>query len=128
MSDGSFAEKKFGAADHLGSCSILKGDFTGEADLHLEGRVEGTVTVKQHTVQIAQSAFVKADINARVVVVEGEITGNLRATEKVVLSATARVRGRISAPVLQMEAGSIFNGDIDIPGMREKGAQPLKAA
>src|SRR4051812_14674586 len=71
----------------IGSPIAIKGDLTGEEDLVVQGRVEGTVTLPKHRVVIGSSGQVKADVRAKTIRVEGEVIGNLLGEEEVVVSA-----------------------------------------
>ena len=57
---------------------------------------------------------VDAAIHARMVTVEGEVTGDLHGQEQVVLRKTARVQGNIKAPRVPLEDGARFRGGIDM--------------
>ena len=58
-----------------------------------------------------------ADINAKVVKIDGEVMGDITSNEKVVISKSGNVRGNIVAPRVTLEEGAIFKGSIDMdPG------------
>jgi cytoskeletal protein CcmA (bactofilin family) len=103
----------------IGRSITVRGDVTGDEDLLIQGRVEGTVDLKQHSVTVGADGEVKADISGRVVTVEGSVEGNLRADEQVVLRSTGRVQGDISSPRVTLEDGAYFRGGVD---MTEPGA------
>jgi cytoskeletal protein CcmA (bactofilin family) len=98
----------------IGRSITLRGEVTGDEDLLIQGRVEGTVDLKQHAVTVGPDGEVKADISGRVVTVEGSVEGNLRADEQVVLRSTARLQGDISAPRVTLEDGAYFRGGVDM--------------
>lgn len=101
----------------IGQSIVIKGTVSGEEDLVIQGRVEGTVELGAHEVAIGQSGKVSADITARVVRIDGEVTGDIRGHEKVVISKSGNVRGNIVAPRVTLEDGAIFKGSIDMdPG------------
>ena len=70
----------------IGRSIKIKGEVTGDEDLMIQGRVEGSVDLKQHSVTVGADGEVKASITARVVTVEGKVEGDLTAEEQVVLS------------------------------------------
>jgi cytoskeletal protein CcmA (bactofilin family) len=74
----------------IGPSIAIRGDVTGDEDLMIQGRVEGTVTLKQHNLSIGPEGKVDASIHARTVTVDGEVKGDLRGEEQVVLRKTAR--------------------------------------
>ena len=101
----------------IGSSITIKGTVSGEEDLLIEGKVEGTITLKDHEVSIGQSGQVTANITAKIIRIDGEVTGDITGTEKVVLSKSGNVRGNIIAPRVTLEDGAIFKGSIDMdPG------------
>lgn len=85
----------------------IRGDFATAGDLHLDGCVEGDVTVGQLTV--GETGFVSGGIQAESVEIRGRVKGTVSARQ-VRLWATARVDGDISHAVLSIEAGAHFEG------------------
>lgn len=116
----------------IGPSITIRGDVTGDEDLTIQGRIEGTVTLKQHNVAVGPEGKVDASIHARMVTVEGEVKGDLHGKEQVVLRKTARVQGNIQAPRVTLEDGASFRGGIDMgePGSgadRSKVSRPEPA-
>lgn len=101
----------------IGSSIVIKGTVTGDEDLVIEGKVEGTIDLKSNVVSVGPSGRVKADINAKIVNIEGEVAGDISGNEKVVISKSGNVKGNIVAPRVTLEDGAIFKGSIDMdPG------------
>jgi len=101
----------------IGPNITIKGTITGEEDLLIQGKVEGTIALGQHEVSIGQSAEVTANIQAKAVKIDGEVAGDITGIEKVVISKSGNVRGNIVAPRVTLEDGAIFKGSIDMdPG------------
>src|SRR3954469_6972148 len=98
----------------IGPSIFIKGDLAGEEDLVIEGRVEGKVDLKQHNVTIGKSGRVRADVFGKMVIVEGEVDGNVFAQEQAVLRQSGAVRGNITSPRVTLEDGSRFKGSIDM--------------
>jgi cytoskeletal protein CcmA (bactofilin family) len=98
----------------IGRSITIRGDVTGDEDLLIQGRVDGSVDLKQHSVTVGADGEVKASIVGRVVVVEGSVEGNIRSEEQVVLRSSARVQGDITAPRLVLEDGARFRGGVDM--------------
>lgn len=122
------APRKGGAPAVIGPSITIKGDVTGDEDLMIQGRVEGSVNLTQHNVTIGNSGRVKAGVHGRLVVVEGEVEGDLLATEQIILRNTAKVEGSLSAPRVALEDGAVFRGGIEMDSTRKaappKNAQP----
>ncbi len=98
----------------IGPSIFIKGDLAGEEDLTIEGRVEGRVDLRQHSLTIGKNGRVKADVVGRVVMVEGEVDGNVFAEEQAVVRKSGTVRGNITSPRVTLEDGSRFKGSIDM--------------
>ncbi len=98
----------------IGPSITIKGDVTGDEDLVIEGRIEGTVTLKKHNVVVGPEGNVRASVHGRSVTVEGEVSGDLHGQEQVVLRKTAKVEGNIKAPRVTLEDGARFRGGIDM--------------
>jgi cytoskeletal protein CcmA (bactofilin family) len=125
----------------IGRSITIKGDVSGDEDLLIQGRVDGAVDLKLQSVTVGGEGRVKANITGRVVIVEGEVEGDLHANEQVILRSTARVLGDISAPRVVVEDGANFRGLVDMgdsPGPEKRsgdrpaapaksGSEPTKA-
>jgi cytoskeletal protein CcmA (bactofilin family) len=98
----------------IGRSITIKGEVTGDEDLLIQGTVDGSVNLKQHAVTVGGEGRVKANINARIVTVEGEVDGDLKALEQVVLRSSARVIGDLTAPRVVLEDGATFRGLVDM--------------
>ncbi|MCB1676617.1 MAG: polymer-forming cytoskeletal protein [Halioglobus sp.] len=113
----------------IGPSIYIKGTVSGDEDLLVQGRVEGTIELSTHEVSVGQSGRVAADIKANVVRIEGEVTGDITGQEKVVISRSGTVRGNIVAPRVTLEDGAIFKGSIDMdPGDSPAAKTPAPAA
>lgn len=108
----------------IGRSITIRGDVTGDEDLVIQGRIEGTVDLQQHNVTIGPEGRVKANITARIVTVEGEVDGDVRGTEQVALRAASRVHGDIVAPRVVLEDGASFLGSIDMSGTSAAAPKP----
>jgi cytoskeletal protein CcmA (bactofilin family) len=105
----------------IGPSIFIKGDLSGEEDLVIEGRVEGKVDLKQNNVTVGKNGRVKADVFGKVVVIEGEVDGNVFAREQAILRQSGAIRGNITAPRVILEDGSRFKGSIDMESPKEVG-------
>ncbi|MEE8583584.1 MAG: polymer-forming cytoskeletal protein [Acidobacteriota bacterium] len=101
----------------VGHSISIRGDITGQEDLVIYGKVEGKVNLKGNNVTIGQDGKVKADVTAKIISVEGQVQGNLKGEEQVIVRKSGNVEGNISAPRVSLEDGCRFSGQID---MQEK--------
>ena len=98
----------------IGASVVIKGELSAKEDLTISGRVEGKVEVRDHVVRVGREAKVSAEINARAVIVEGTVTGNINATERIELLEHGSVEGDITSPKIAMAEGAEFRGKIDM--------------
>jgi len=87
----------------------MEGRYTFRGTVMLNGKFKGEIS-SGDTLIIGERAVLHADVRAGRVTVSGEVTGNLRATERVELKRTARVYGDVEAPVVVVEEGVLFEG------------------
>ncbi|MGY6553282.1 MAG: bactofilin family protein [Wenzhouxiangella sp.] len=98
----------------IGPSIQIDGSLKGDEDLLIQGRVKGTVELKNNSVTIGESGQVTADIYAHTIAVEGRLDGKLVASERVMIRKTAQIKGTIIAPRVTLEDGARFNGSIDM--------------
>lgn len=102
----------------VGRSLRIEGRIVSQENLTIDGQVEGTIEVGEHSLTIGAGATVKADLAAKTVVVSGAVTGNVTATERIELRDTASVTGDIVAPRLLMADGAVVHGTIAASGKR----------
>ncbi len=93
--------------------------FEGLVLLHGAARIEGEVrgeVVGAERLEIGEGAALEATVEAGEIVVAGRVEGALRATRRLELRPTARVRGRIDAPRLAAADGARIDGDCRVGG------------
>ena len=114
----------------IGATIKIKGEVSGDENLLIEGNVVGSVALKGHDLTIGQKGTLEADLTAKTVKVEGQVTGDIQGEEKVIITQTGRVRGNITAPRVTLEDGAKFKGAIDMdPGVEKPvAATPKRAA
>ena len=98
----------------IGATINIKGDVTGDEDLVILGHVEGRVDLKDYNVTIGPKGSVRANINAKQVVVEGTLNGDINGEEKVIIRKTGNVLGNIVSPRVTLEDGAMFKGSIEM--------------
>ncbi len=98
----------------IGQSVHINGEITGQEDLFIDGRVQGKIVVKGHNLTIGSNGRVDAEVQAKAVMISGEVTGNVTADDRVEISPSGSVRGDISAPRVALADGSSFKGSIDM--------------
>ena len=99
---------------HIGKSVLIKGELSGSEDLYLDGEVEGSVELKQHSLTIGPHGQVRANIHAREIVVHGKVDGNVIGDDRVELKKSAVLSGDVSTQRIVIEDGAFFKGAIDI--------------
>jgi cytoskeletal protein CcmA (bactofilin family) len=99
----------------LGTSIVIKGDLIASEDLTLYGRMEGSVTLQGgHTLTIGRYADIRAAIDAKAVVIQGTVTGNVTAREKIEIQTTGSVAGDVSSPRLAIADGASLRGKVHV--------------
>jgi len=113
-------EPQRGDVGHIGKSVQIRGELTGSEDLYLDGEIEGTIDLRDHSLIIGPNGRIKAAITARDLVVHGRIEGNVTASGRVELRKSSTLIGDISTQRIVIEDGAFFKGAIDI---KEKDAK-----
>jgi cytoskeletal protein CcmA (bactofilin family) len=100
----------------VGPASALRGQLSAGEDLWIEGQLEGEIQAPDHQVTVSPGGRVRGEVKARTVVVEGELYGNVLASEMVMVRAGGRMQGDIRAPRVGLEEGCQFQGHVDMDG------------
>jgi len=108
----------------LGKSICIRGELTGNEDLTIEGKVEGKIDLADHNLTVGSTGSIEGEIGAKKVIVEGEVTGNIAAGEKVELTASGRVKGDIVAPRVVIADGAVFKGMVDMSENKSTSARP----
>jgi cytoskeletal protein CcmA (bactofilin family) len=115
---------KTGEFAHIGKSVVIKGELSGSEDLYIDGTVEGTIQLHGNNLVIGPNGHVHADVNTKVVVIQGKLEGNIRASERVELRKSAVVVGDIVTQRIAMEDGAYVKGKIEIQREATKPSPP----
>lgn len=99
---------------NIGKSVVIKGELSGSEDLTIEGHVEGRIDLKDNVLTIGPNGKIKAEVFAKAVVVLGEVTGNVTASEKVDIRDNGSVDGDIASPRVAIAEGAHFRGSVDM--------------
>lgn len=97
----------------VGPHAVIRGDIGFSGGLYVEGSIHGKVLAEDGSaavITIAESGHVEGEVRAPVVVINGRMTGDVHATERIELAANARVNGNIHYKVVEMAAGAMITG------------------
>jgi len=91
-------------------CQIV-GQALFEGSIRIDGQLEGAISAKDRVTVGQSGAVITADpIKAAEVIVEGTVRGNIVASERIEICASADVLGNLCAPIIAIEAGAVVEG------------------
>jgi cytoskeletal protein CcmA (bactofilin family) len=111
---------------NIGKSVVIKGELSGSEDLTIEGQVDGKIELRQNVLTIGPNGKIKAQVFAKAVIILGEVTGNVTASEKVDIRDNGSVDGDIAAPRVAIAEGAHFRGSIDMQRTGASAKQPAE--
>ena len=102
----------------------IKGEISGREDLFLVGTFEGKIHIAGGSFTVGPNAHVNAEIEAREIIVRGEVIATLKAGERVQVWSTGSVTGDMETRGIVIEEGAVLRGKVDIH-LKD---QPLQSA
>ena len=97
----------------VGKGVVFKGTITYNGTVRIDGTLEGEI----HTdgiLLVGEEAVITAKVTAGTIVCKGKITGDIHVRDKMKLRAPAIINGGVTAPMLSIEEGVLFNGTLDM--------------
>ena len=113
---------------NIGKSVVIKGELNGSEDLTIEGHVEGTIQLRDHVLTIGPNGRIKAQVFAKAVIVLGEVTGNVTASDKVDIRDNGSVDGDIISPRVAIAEGAHFRGSVDMQRKARRPGEPKPTA
>ena len=111
---------------NIGKSVVIKGELSGSEDLYVDGQVEGSIELQGNSLTIGPNGQVRANVNAKSVIVQGKIDGNIRSSERTELRKTAVATGDIVTERVAIEEGAFFKGKVDIQkDLQKSGSQTV---
>jgi cytoskeletal protein CcmA (bactofilin family) len=101
-------------AARIGKSVVIKGELTAGEDLIIDGTVEGKIELKNGVLTIGVEGRIKADILAKAAVVQGQVVGNVKASERVDIRDNGSLDGDLSSPRIAIAEGAHFRGSINM--------------
>lgn len=98
----------------IGPSITVKGQISAEEDLQIDGKVEGPISLKGHRLTVGRTAQLNSEVNAREVIVYGNVSGNLKTRDRVEIKKDGEVIGDITTTRISIEEGAYFKGHIEI--------------
>ena len=98
----------------IGKSVVIKGEVSGSEDLYIDGEIEGSIDLRNHSLTVGPNGRVKASITAKAIVIQGKVDGSLNASDRLDLRKTAVVTGDVSTQRIAIEEGAFLKGKVDI--------------
>jgi cytoskeletal protein CcmA (bactofilin family) len=104
----------------IGRTLAIKGEISGSESLYIDGKVEGTLTFKDHRVTVGRNGVVAANIAAREVVIMGKVTGNIECSDRVDIRSEGSLTGDIVSARISVEDGAMLRGSVQLTPAEQK--------
>ena len=104
----------------VGKSVVFRGDLISSEDMTIDGRIEGSIEVRNHHLTIGPNASIEADVAARLVTVFGKVSGTLTAEERVEIRHGATVEADLTCQTLAIQEGAYFCGKVAMSGRQTK--------
>lgn len=98
----------------VGSDSRIDGDLRFSGGCHIDGIVNGCVIAEGDDafLSVSEGGKVMGSVSVPRVALSGTVEGDVHASDRVELGATARVVGNVHYELLEMAAGAEINGQL----------------
>ena len=110
----SWSDTPKGTVASIGKSVVIRGELSGSEDLFIDGQVEGTIELREHHLTVGPNGRVQANVNAKEVVIQVSVKGNVRAVDRVEIRKSGSLTGDMVAARVIIEDGAFFKGSIDI--------------
>jgi cytoskeletal protein CcmA (bactofilin family) len=108
----------------IGKSIVIKGELTGAEALYIDGRIEGTISVPENRVTIGRHGVIQANINAREVVIMGQVSGNVECSDRLDIRGEGSLTGDVITERISVEDGALMKGSIQVRHAEHKAQQP----
>ncbi len=103
-----------GTQSSIGESVVIVGEIKGKEDIVIDGSIDGDVNFREHDITIGKSGHIKANVTAKNIIIAGDVTGELRASEQITIKHSGKVSGDIHAPRVALNDGCQFKGAVDM--------------
>ncbi len=99
---------------YIGKTILIDGSITGSGDLVVDGRVKGSISLESNSLTVGPDGQIDAEIQARDVKIQGKVSGNVTARDRVEIAKTGSVEGEVTTSRIAVEDGAVFRGSVNI--------------
>lgn len=99
---------------NIGKSVIIRGELSGSEDLFVDGEVDGSIALHNHALTIGPNGKIRANVNAKEVIIHGRVEGNIHGASRVELKQSGVLTGDIVTQRIRIEDGAFFKGAVEI--------------
>ncbi|MCP5059697.1 MAG: polymer-forming cytoskeletal protein [bacterium] len=103
--------------------SAFEGKLSFKDTVRIDGSFRGQIS-SENTLVVGETGEIDANIESQIVIVSGQVIGDVVATRKIVLHKTAAVEGNLDSPSVVIEDGASFNGQLTMKSQGKSGSRP----
>jgi len=99
----------------IGQNTHIKGDISFSGGLRIDGSVTGNIQATGDTesaLTLSEQGSLEGEIKVPNIIINGEIIGNVYASDHVELAEKAKIKGNVYYHLLEMAMGSKVNGQL----------------
>ena len=101
-----------GETAYIGKSLLIKGEVSGSEPIHIEGRIEGSISLPGGHVSVGRQGVVTSSVHAGEVIVRGTLQGNITASDRVEIHRGGNVIGEVVTQRISIEDGAQMKGSI----------------
>ena len=110
---------------YISSTLHIQGEISGDADLYVDGVVDGTVKLGERKLTVGDSGRVAAHVEVGEATIRGRVEGDIRATDRIEVASTGDIDGEIQTRRLAVADGAKISGKVSVgkPLVKTNGAE-----
>ncbi len=97
----------------------IEGEIEGPENLHVEGYIKGAIALSGD-IFVGNTGIVEADVEAKNIVIQGKVNGNITALKQLEIHPSGRLIGDCMATSIDIKEGAVFEGRSNM--MKKKAA------
>ena len=87
----------------------IEGEIEGPENFHVEGYIKGSIKLSGD-IFVGNTGIVEADVEAKNIVIQGEVTGNVLVRKQLEIHPSGKLIGDCSAASIDIKEGAVFEG------------------
>ncbi|PYY01833.1 MAG: cell shape determination protein CcmA [Acidobacteria bacterium] len=99
---------------YIGKSLVIKGEVSGSEPIHIEGKIEGPISLRDCHINVGRDAVVSSNMQAGEVIIRGTVDGNVTASDRVEVHSGGSLTGNVCAGRISIEYGAYYHGKVDM--------------